>query len=77
MKDWFHEEKMDDKEYLECFHEEGDLNCLGCKEIDAEFPKRCKCGGLIHIYEYWYDEFDSETRDICDNCFEKNLGSVI
>jgi hypothetical protein len=51
-------------------HECNDPNCqIGWCDGGLEFPKRCKCGGLIHA------EFGDENSDgdywvyrKCDNC---------
>jgi hypothetical protein len=59
---------MEDSDYLENFHYDNDCECEECKSIDESYPRTCSCGGLIHCYEYWYDDIDSEDREICDKC---------
>ena len=59
-----------DIEYLETFHNTSDTECEECKSIDKSYPKICRCGGLVHIYEYYWDDVDSEMRNICDKCKE-------
>jgi hypothetical protein len=66
---------MNNIDYLENYHDAGDINCQECKSINLLYPKRCKCGGLIHCYEYYYDDIDSEDREICDKC--KNVGLIL
>lgn len=55
-------------EFSESDHKKGDVNCSECW---PDYPKLCKCGGLVHA------EFGDESWDDyylireCDQCGDK------
>lgn len=49
-------------------HEQGNTYCRYCNRMDADYPRPCPCGGLIHgeIDETIGD--NTEYIEVCDGC---------
>jgi hypothetical protein len=50
-------------------HEKGKKNCLECV---SGYPKKCRCGGLIHANHRFLEGMDMPKVDIlCEGCGNK------
>jgi hypothetical protein len=56
-----------DDQWLIKEHSRGNLECGGCDYL-YQYPKRCKCGGLVHLTIVQEPDNTKSKYKTCDRC---------